>query len=222
MYSFQIVEDKIEETNFFLEKMENIDFSDVFNIKFYFSAFVSAARSITFTIQKSLKGMEGFDEWYNSIQKQLRMDNVAQFFHLARNENQKEGLYHINSGSSHSGKILFYFDKTEESYISDDVCTMSNRYFCFLLKIVIECYIKYGYEIDPLLYYSHEGIKSRKQTIEDIEKEIIGIQRWTFLPGCTEEQRLNLLLRNVALPKIDYIFIKRLKCNRYGKQVNGT
>ena len=50
--SFQIVEDKIEEAEFFLDKLlfENVDFTqfDFRAAYFYLSAFLSAVRSITF------------------------------------------------------------------------------------------------------------------------------------------------------------------------------
>jgi len=55
--------DKYSEAKYFLEKMkENISNPDVF--RYNLSAFLAAARSITFVLQKEFKNKkEGFNEW---------------------------------------------------------------------------------------------------------------------------------------------------------------
>jgi hypothetical protein len=65
-------------------------------------------------------------------------------------------------------------------------------------------------------------MKRNNKTVEDFEEEIIGIRGYTYLPGCSIEQRINLLKQNIPMPKIDYVFLKRLKCDRFGEKVNFT
>ena len=81
--SFGIVEEKLFEADFFLEKLKScvgeVKFQEA---RFYMSAFIAAARSVTFTLQKSLNGIEGFEDWYKTnikrdreVTKQLKKKN---------------------------------------------------------------------------------------------------------------------------------------------------
>ena len=60
MKSFQLVENKIKESDFFLGYLEKIKGPD---IVYFLSAYLSAARSITFALQVAMKGIHDFDEW---------------------------------------------------------------------------------------------------------------------------------------------------------------
>ena len=61
--SFGLVEDKIFEAEYFLKRLqESISMS--FESSCFFSAFVSASRSITFALQAAMNGVPGFSGWY--------------------------------------------------------------------------------------------------------------------------------------------------------------
>jgi hypothetical protein len=96
MRSFEIVEDKILESDFFLERLKECKFN-MQEARFYFSAFLSSSRSITFCLQASMKDTNGFDKWYIEKQVTLKNNELAKFFLQARNDSQKVGLYHLNS-----------------------------------------------------------------------------------------------------------------------------
>ena len=70
---------KLAETRFFFEKLEENHFEAPFD--FYLSAFISAARSVTFMMQKEYKHIEGWQAWYESkfvdsdVKKLLRKFN---------------------------------------------------------------------------------------------------------------------------------------------------
>ncbi len=72
MRSFDLVDFKVLEAHYFLEKMEG--FVVFPEINYLFSAFVSANRSITFCLQAVLKSLEGFESWYATQQKDLKSD----------------------------------------------------------------------------------------------------------------------------------------------------
>lgn len=72
--SFSVVEDKLLEAEFFLRKLGATDMHDS-EARYYFSAFVSACRSVTWALQKSLKGVGGFDSWYESVREQLNPED---------------------------------------------------------------------------------------------------------------------------------------------------
>jgi hypothetical protein len=57
--SFEIVDHKIAEADFFCCRIQNAKVSEV---RFFFSAFIAALRSVTFAMQASLDGATGFAE----------------------------------------------------------------------------------------------------------------------------------------------------------------
>lgn len=85
---------KLKEADFFLEKMASSD-RHVDELNYYFSAFASAARSVTFVLQYVGSAIKGFDEWYSNVQHRLKDDKVAKYLLEARNESQKRGVQPI-------------------------------------------------------------------------------------------------------------------------------
>lgn len=242
MRSFGIVDYKFFESDFFLEKIRTCE--DLFEAQYYFSAFISAARSITFALQASLKGVNGFEEWYNQQQEILRNNKIARFFHLARNESQKLGVYHIKSGGEYEdseGKrvVRYYFksaieesgspaqhclrlllgDDVEDNYNEEDnVILSSEKYLTILAEVIYNCYQTFGNLIDPQRYYTIENIRSLGLTIEDLEEQLRFPRGWTnVLP---DERRIIALRESQPDTEIDYIFIKYLKKDRFGNEVD--
>ena len=72
-------EDKLNEARYFLNRMkETIADNPVF--KYYLSAFLSAARSVTFALQAELADRPGFRDWYADAQERMRNDARMRFF----------------------------------------------------------------------------------------------------------------------------------------------
>jgi len=81
---------KLEEALFFLKKMEkNFNLDPDFD--FYFNAFISSGRSVTFVMQKEYSKAHGFKEWYenrvlnekeNTLLKKISMDLRNTSIHL--------------------------------------------------------------------------------------------------------------------------------------------
>jgi len=70
---------KYDEAEYFLEMMkENIE--DRQKFRYNLSAFVSAARSVTFVLQKEFSKNPKFDTWYCEKQMQMRRDKLFKFF----------------------------------------------------------------------------------------------------------------------------------------------
>lgn len=90
---------KLREADFFLDRMkESLHTAD--EMGFYFSAFVSAARSVTFVLQYVASDLEGFEAWYSVIQQEMRANPLAKFMLEARNEHQKRGFSPTGRGKS--------------------------------------------------------------------------------------------------------------------------
>lgn len=230
--SFQVVEDKIEETEFFLDKLhfESADFAQ-FNFRaayFYLSAFLSAARSITFCLQASLNDVEGFESWYQEQQNKLKDNELARFFLEARNLSQKVGYYPLGGGRMRKDEngihhVELYFEPLNEEGLKfipeTDVVSACKTQFTQLLEIAVSCYNNFGKIIDPEKYYTVENMTEKGMTIEDFELELGYEKGWTQAEGLTIADRIELL--NAYAPKIsiDWIFVKHLGTDRYGNPI---
>ena len=93
--SFGIGEEKLREADFFLKQLcrsNNLSFE----ARCFFSAFVSAARSVTLTMQASLTGVRDFDQWYEEIRIKLKTDRLAPHFVEIRNDIVHIGINPLN------------------------------------------------------------------------------------------------------------------------------
>lgn len=244
MRSFGLVEEKIYETDYFLEQIKNS--IDITECGYNLSAYLSACRSITFVLQSAMGNVDGFREWYETKQKEMSENQLAKFFHNARNESQKVGIYHVKRGHSYidkSGnvKMRFFFqnatlsnnNKTYETTIlemllkaelgesdyesSEDVSTLCKTHFKFILGIIFECFSKFGSAIDPIKYYTLDNINRLGLSIEDIEESLGYPRGWTEVKGISQEKRLELIRNHQPDSFIDPIFVKYLNICRYSK-----
>lgn len=228
--SFGIVEQKLEEADFFLEKLEEtIQLAPFdFEPQYYLSAFASATRSITFTIQASISDIDNFNKWYSTQQEKLREDKLARYFLEARNLSQKIGYYLIGSASSYkdeNGETQYChffqtFNSDQLEYVpEEDVLTCCKKYFETLLEVIIDCYKTFGYQIDPELFFTKENFEKTGKTIEDFEEQAGYPRDWTGNMGLTIEQRIELIRNHHPKPKIDWVFEKYLGTNRFGEKI---
>jgi hypothetical protein len=75
---------KLEETEYFFEEMKrNIENVKIFT--FNLSAFITAARSVTFFMQAESQNVMGFKEWYAEKQELMKADKDFKFFNEMRN-----------------------------------------------------------------------------------------------------------------------------------------
>jgi hypothetical protein len=83
--------DKFNEAAFFLKKLEESKTID--EQRYFFSAFISAWRSVTFVLQKDYRSKYGdeFNKWYEEKKKLLSETEGAQTFLKLRTILQKEG-----------------------------------------------------------------------------------------------------------------------------------
>jgi len=86
--SLLLVEERLFEADYFARRVRR---SRAEELHYNLNAFLSAARSVTFLLQKEMAHIPGFREWLTQKQDELRADPVARFFLLLRNFSQKEG-----------------------------------------------------------------------------------------------------------------------------------
>lgn len=75
--------EKLLEAEFFLERMNETQ-SDRAAFKYNLSAFLAAARSVTWFMQKEFKKVSGFKEWYEEKQAKMKSDSDMTFLNKTR------------------------------------------------------------------------------------------------------------------------------------------
>lgn len=173
--SFGIVDYKVREAEFFLKEMRRL--GDELNfgaVQFCASAFASASRSITFSMQVSLKGKADFEKWYMLKQEQLRNDPLARFFRDFRNLTNHIGDNVVGGGAHGAGSTLYFFTPTPDlrKVPDQDVSAACQTYFKTILKIVYDCYIEFGPVIDGQQYFTEDNFTRLNRSIEDAEQEL--------------------------------------------------
>ena len=212
---FYLVADKILETDYFLSQLkERSGYYEEFG--FIFSAFLSAARSVTFSMQAVMSKYPGFDEWYKPRQQQLKNSNLAKFFVDLRNHSQKVGsipIYH--SGTMKDGHLQYRqeFVATADfrTVPEGDVIAISEKYFEKLLGIIGELYRDFDVYVNPRAIFTEKGLQSLNWTIEDLEESLGFPRGWTDIDWNGEDKnthRLRLLSKHGGDEKLEYFFEK--------------
>ena len=224
--SFGIVECKIAEAQFFIQKLEEAaEDYHLLAARCYVSAFVSAARSITFTLKASIADIPNFKEWYDMHENSMKNNPLAKYFLFARNESQKVGYYPINGMGRFKDddgieKTNFYFDnyypEQKELVPEIDAVTACKEYFKILLEVIYDCFKTFGALIDPDQYYTIENIRRLGKSVEDIEEEIGFPRGWTKMGGGTDEERIEAIRRKYSTNSVDAILIEYLGKDRFG------
>jgi hypothetical protein len=216
MRTFDHVDNKLFEADFFAQKMDILEF-DWFAMRCYFSAFVSSSRSVTFAMQASMKGIGGFAEWYANIQGELRNNEMDRFFHECRTDDQKIGFNHIVGGVMRDGRMDYWFSEHEQGKYNftpkTDVLTSCKEQMVTLCKVVDQAYSAFGLEIDPDQRYTPEGLKALGYSLEDLEEDL-GLPRghtdieWDS--GNKDLERLEQLRRQIPGSSVKPLLSKYL------------
>ncbi|MYF93436.1 MAG: hypothetical protein F4049_13830 [Gemmatimonadetes bacterium] len=190
--SFGIVEEKLCEAEFFFRLLKGSSPLD-FDSRFYFSAFVSAARSITLVLQATMHGVAGFESWYHSVQEELRADPLARFFKKVRDVSVHTGLNTLNEvplehvrehlmsqsrDGRHSHVIVLPDLHGESPTVLADAVQASEEFFKSLVMIIYKCYDQFKFIVDPRWYYTHENFSAIGKTFEDAVVELGFPRNW--------------------------------------------
>ncbi|MBL8999101.1 MAG: hypothetical protein JNL44_17600, partial [Gemmatimonadetes bacterium] len=195
--SFGIVDQQLHEADFFLERLCAAGM-DVFAVRCYLSAFLAATRNVTFAMQKAMKGVPGFSEWYAARIEELERDPEARFFKEARNE-AKLGISVYAGGSmTHGGGnetvIRHWFSSTEKAQAPEvDVETACRAHMKRIAEIVLDCYDTLAIYIDPHGALTLDAIRTRGMSVEDLEEELGFARGMSTFFAEGEQERLSVL-----------------------------
>lgn len=176
-YPFWLIDGKLCESDFFLEKLRAAP--DLDQARYYFSAFLSAARSVTYALQKCLRGLGDFDTWYTDRQAELKAHPSARYFHTIRNEAIHEGLNPLESHSRGVGGIYGSDFYLREGAPERNVVTACTSYMAILVRIAGTAYQRFWTSVDLPPDLTPEDLAARGQTIEDIEEEFGYPRGWS-------------------------------------------
>jgi hypothetical protein len=184
--SFEVVEGKLCEAEFFLNQFSGSSrFS--FEAQCYFSAFVSAARSVTLALQATMTDVADFALWYQSARVKLKADPLAPFFLDIRNKSVHMGLNPLNRVTlDHLREDLFNQMHQEErshvlilpdvssenSTVLTDAVQAATLYFVSLVNVIFESYERFKCAVDPQWYFTCENFVAMGKTFEDAISEL--------------------------------------------------
>lgn len=187
-YPFWLIDGKLCESDFFLEKLRTAP--DLDAARYYFSAFLSSARSVTFALQKCLGGLAHFDGWYEDRQQELKLHPTATYFKTIRDQVIHEGLNPLERHVRGVGGIVGSNFYLVESAPEQDVVVAGTSYMAILVRIAGEAYQRFWTSVDLPVTFTPEDLAARGQTIEDIEEEFGFPRGWSAGEARTAEERL--------------------------------
>lgn len=173
--SFELVDYKVREAEYFLDALvAGSDAAHFGGVQFCASAFASAARSITFAMQSSMHGIDGFESWYTDRRAELKDDQLARFFQEFRRVTQHIGDWVVGGASIVDGRTLYYFIPSRDlpTVPELDVVAACTAYFCTLLSLVHRCYVDFGTIIDAKLYFTESNFEEMGLSVEDAEEQL--------------------------------------------------
>lgn len=217
--SFGAVEDKLCEAEYFLGQI-GAEPRWRMESRYYFSAFVSSARSVTWAMQASLRHVDGFGAWYEGIQRRLREQPNAQFFVETRNRLEKRGHNPLNQISladlphllrqqlhGNHGHFLLIPSTDSDSKQLVDALAACQAYFSELVAVVWECYDRFRCVVDPRWYFTEANYACMNRTLEDAVEEAGFPRAWlTAVPNLSEAHAWRLLRHEQPACAINHLF----------------
>jgi hypothetical protein len=211
--SLLLVEERLQEANYFAKRIGKHRFSH--EVAYELNAFLSAARSVTFLLQKEMSRVVGFTSWWDLQRSQLTSDASAVFFHRLRNFSQKEGRVSLVSTTGPAGprgrwthRFAGNEDPVPQALLHRDVVECCREHVAKLAQMVLACAAQFPFHSRPSRVLTGPGVEALGISLEDIE-ETLGFPRgWTALEGADVEMRCRLLRRHVD--GVDFPAIRRL------------
>lgn len=137
--NLELVERKLREADYFLTRMSSAGL-DGWAFACDLSAFLSSARSVTFTMQSVMRGHPRWTDWYDLNASELKGPRSTLMVTL-RNMSEKNGDIGVVSGSMRRGIVTHYFDPRLTADLADnerstDVLELCRRHMGTLVHVV--------------------------------------------------------------------------------------
>lgn len=209
--SFLLIEERLLEAEHFADKLDKVH-----GVEFGYelNAFLSAARSVTFLLQKEMTKVEGFNDWWKEERRRRLSENsAAKFFLELRNYSQKEGRISFVGSKTHGKQWSYRFTGNSEPVPSEllnrDVAECCHEHVGRLAAAVIACAEAFPYHSCPRRALTPAGLETLGLSIRDAG-EIVGFpENWvTLAADLPIEQSLFVLSK--CVDAVDFATIQRL------------
>jgi len=165
------VEERLAEAGYFARRMFDLPNSTV--LGYELNAFLSAARSVTFLLQKEFAAVDGFGACWNTERAKLGADEAARFFLDLRNFSQKEGRVSVVGASDQGGKWRYMFAGTEDRVpavlLNRDVADCCLEHLAKLAQSILRVAEAFPYQCCPTQALTPAGVAALGLDLDAVE-----------------------------------------------------
>lgn len=212
------VEERLLEAEYFVDLMRRQGNADRFG--YCLNAFLSAARSVTFLLQKEMAHIRDFSTWWSGQQQLLAKDAAARYFLKLRNYSQKEGRVSIvgsGRGRGRGRRWIYRFAGTETvvpgELLQRDVADCCIEHVSKLARLILACVDRFPFHTCPLRAMTPDGLKALGLTTAELLVALGFEPAWGDAGGEVPlEQQLRILRGHVD--GLDLTAINRISRRR--------
>ena len=191
--SISIVEYKVQQAHFFLERLELSDL-DFFAVQCFTDAFASACRSITLAMQAVINEVPGLKDWYSPRMDSLKQDRVSAFFKAYRTASIHIGDTVVRGATSRRGvdgepqRRYFFVAIPEVPQVpSEDVVAICKSHFTNLLSLVYDTFSTFLCQLDDRWYFTEDHFQSMGKSFDDAIAEVGYPHQWAAAAAVLSE-----------------------------------
>lgn len=212
--SLLLVEERLLEAAHFARRLGRQRHPNRFGYEL--NAFLAAARSVTFLLQKEMAAVPGFGNWWDGQRKQLANDSAANFFLKLRNFSQKEGRVSVVGSASASGRRRRWSYRfagnaapVPTTLLHRDVADCCCEHVAKLARIVLACSDAFPYYTCPRRALTPEGVAVLRLSLQDVEESLGFPRGWTEIGDpASHDRRIDVLREQVD--GVDFAAVRRL------------
>lgn len=212
--SLLLVEERLLEAEYFANRLRQQ--RDACRFGYELNAFVSAARSVTFVLQKEMSAVPGFGSWWAKQRASLARDSAASFFVKLRNLSQHQGRISLvgvgaSDGARHRWSYRFAGgpDVVPPALLHRDAADCCREHLAKLARLVLACTAEFPFHSCPKRALTPEGVAALRISLDDAE-ETLGFPRgWSQAAEPLSEER-RILILSEHVDGLDFGTLRRL------------
>ena len=209
--SLQYPLEKLFEAEHFLGRLLSADERE---FQYELNAFLSAGRSVSFVLTKTMAGVTDFADWYARKQDEMRADEEMRFFLELRNISQKQGPVsyisggHMTAGSLSPTSYRFIASRSADvpaSLQGRDIATCCAAHLKKLAMLVHDCAKAFPFHACPGKALTEEGMQALGYSFRDIEAMLGLPVGYCDVGDIPVSERLRILRREFYTLELDEI-----------------